>query len=439
MALLTAPTAGSKTYSIKCQGDGYFYHDDSFIFWIRLNAFDAHDPTNPVPQIMTGAGISDCTNPTSGCYIHSSFGFKVPYRTKYLSYANVVPAIEILRYKVTNETGDWPHRFRMTGQSGACVDTGATSANGMIGTFHPNDKSAVTGIYAATAYSYVSGEGTVFPHSAILHTGQIIDVLRMELWLAIEPTIVEIADLDMWIAERRLRSATLQPVIAGTTELSASLNAIVAQARSRVVALNSAIADRKTRTASLSVSVAATNQVQTAMDVFLHGSEFRQALLRIAIADEKEFGIDLDALVAETFQRSADLDLNVSDACHIVIEQDRPKAKALVEITDLQTGPPLHPNAVKSDTIDFEASGVVPTDVLEIEEGPNQGNYVIRGVEGGILFVEEALPSTDPGPSAAQVRRQQVKTPQFKSALVIDQPMFNAGYSKWAVMDMLVV
>jgi hypothetical protein len=99
----------------------------------------------------------------------------------------------------------------------------------------------------------------------------------------------------------------------------------------------------------------------------------------------------------------------------------------------------LHPNAVRSPSTNFQDLGIEPDDVLEIEEGPNVGNYVIRVVIDNILFVEQRLPSPDAGPVRASVRKKRDKTCYRSAAIVISQPVFNAGVSMFSVMDMLVV
>ena len=98
----------------------------------------------------------------------------------------------------------------------------------------------------------------------------------------------------------------------------------------------------------------------------------------------------------------------------------------------------LHPNAVKSPTTNFQALGVEPDDVLEIETGPNTGHYVIRAVIDNLLYVEQELPSPDAGPVTASIRKKRTKTPQLSAAVIVNQPTFNAGVSFFTAMDVFV-
>jgi hypothetical protein len=99
----------------------------------------------------------------------------------------------------------------------------------------------------------------------------------------------------------------------------------------------------------------------------------------------------------------------------------------------------LHPNAVRSPSTNFQDLGVEPEDVLEIESGPNEGNYVIRVVLDNLLFLDQQLPSADAGPVSASIRKKREKTSYRTAAIIINQPTFNAGVSEFAVLDMLVV
>jgi len=98
----------------------------------------------------------------------------------------------------------------------------------------------------------------------------------------------------------------------------------------------------------------------------------------------------------------------------------------------------LHPNAVRSSSTDFGAAGVTTGDVLAIETGPNKGNYVIRMVDGHVLFVEEELPSEDAGPVTASVYKTRNKIAYRSAAAVLDQPFFNAGQSRTAGLSIMI-
>ncbi len=99
----------------------------------------------------------------------------------------------------------------------------------------------------------------------------------------------------------------------------------------------------------------------------------------------------------------------------------------------------LHPFAVKSSSKDFQSLGTEPGDVLEIEEGPNQGSYIIRAVVGGVLFLEDRLPTEDAGPVKAVIRPKRLKTPQLTAAIVISQPQFNVSLSINSALQVMMV
>ncbi len=98
----------------------------------------------------------------------------------------------------------------------------------------------------------------------------------------------------------------------------------------------------------------------------------------------------------------------------------------------------LHPNAVRSASKDLEALGARPDDVLEIKDGPNKGTYVIQEVSGHVAFLRQVLPSNDAGPVNAVIRRRRDRIAYPTVAVVIDQPMYDAGMSQFALMDMLI-
>lgn len=98
----------------------------------------------------------------------------------------------------------------------------------------------------------------------------------------------------------------------------------------------------------------------------------------------------------------------------------------------------LHPNAVYSPSVNLQEAGAAPDDILEIKSGPNVGHYVLRAVIDHIAFVEQELPSNDPGPVEAEIRKKTEKIATFTAAIVINQPLFNNGVSKWAAMDVWI-
>lgn len=98
----------------------------------------------------------------------------------------------------------------------------------------------------------------------------------------------------------------------------------------------------------------------------------------------------------------------------------------------------LHPNAVYSPTINFQAAGAAPDDILEITAGPNTGHYVIRAVIDNIIFTEQELPSNDAGPTTAVVRKRKEKIATLTAAIVVNQPLFNNGVMQWAAMDVWI-
>lgn len=99
---------------------------------------------------------------------------------------------------------------------------------------------------------------------------------------------------------------------------------------------------------------------------------------------------------------------------------------------------PLHPNAVYSPSVNLQAAGAAPDDVLEIKSGPNAGHYVLRAVIDHVAFTEQVLPSHDPGPVIAEIRKQKGKIATFTAAVVVNQPIFNNGVIQWAAMDVWI-
>lgn len=133
-------------------------------------------------------------------------------------------------------------------------------------------------------------------------------------------------------------------------------------------------------------------------------------------------------------QRIADLSVLVTDHPSVVVEPDRLKFPGLAIPSLYRTTA----SSLKSSTVDFGAQGVAAGDVLEILEGPNRGHYVIRSVQGTIVFVAQQLLFDDATPVAAVVRPQRNLTAQRKAAVVVSQPAFNQGFSMAVGTDILI-
>lgn len=99
----------------------------------------------------------------------------------------------------------------------------------------------------------------------------------------------------------------------------------------------------------------------------------------------------------------------------------------------------LHPNAVRTPGTNLQDLGIGPDDVMEITSGPNTGSYVLRAVVDEIAFVETQLPSNDPGPTTAEFRQNRAKIPTLTAAVVVNQPVFTAGVSHFAVLSVNIV
>jgi len=142
---------------------------------------------------------------------------------------------------------------------------------------------------------------------------------------------------------------------------------------------------------------------------------------------------DLEVSVSAP-QVGADLSLVITDAPTVIVEPDRPKSDGLA-VPNLYRTTPV---SFKSPTVDFAAQGIVGGDVLEVLDGPNRGHYVIRSVQGTIVFVAQQLLFDDATPVAAVVRPQRNLTAQRKAAVVVSQPAFNQGFSMAVGTDILI-
>jgi hypothetical protein len=147
-----------------------------------------------------------------------------------------------------------------------------------------------------------------------------------------------------------------------------------------------------------------------------------------------EVTADADVMVVDQVTISADIGLFVSDAPAITVEPDRPKLPGLAVPTLIQTTD----STVTSPTVDFEAQGVGPGDVLEILSGANRGHYIVRAVAANTLAVQQAFLVLDPTPVAAEVRVQRNTTAYRTAAVVVSQPSYNQGFSLSTGLDLLL-
>lgn len=124
---------------------------------------------------------------------------------------------------------------------------------------------------------------------------------------------------------------------ATTYQRSSSLSVAIAQARSKISSMSITIAELRSRTGSLNVAVAHTHESPLSMSITLSGSQYILEVLNVAVAVNIALDSLLEVLIASTAFLTADLNLAVTDAAQIVIEQDRPKALPFIEIDDLET------------------------------------------------------------------------------------------------------
>ena len=181
---------------------------------------------------------------------------------------------------------------------------------------------------------------------------------------------------------------SLSILIADPLFLTASTNMIVTEETAQTVQLQPAIAATLSRFVDADLAVAATYARSAALDVFPDGSTYLTPTMRVTVADEWHLTADVAVAVAATSAPTATLNISVSDAVPIVLEPDAPKSEPIVTAGDFVI---TQSNTIGSAT-DFLAAGVQTGDVLELLDGVNRGNYLIRGVEQNVLFVSEAFP-----------------------------------------------
>lgn len=157
--------------------------------------------------------------------------------------------------------------------------------------------------------------------------------------------------------------------------------------------------------------------------------------LSIAVALPRSDAVDLDLAVAQALTLTTGVDIHVTDAPAVVIEPDRGKARALVEVTDFVAT--VSTNSLKSPTTDFESLGVQGGDVVEVG-GLNAGSYVIAGVQGSTLIVGAKLFNSESGVTG-EVRVRQTAVAYAEAATVTTPAFFNAGFSLGAGLNMLIV
>jgi len=178
-----------------------------------------------------------------------------------------------------------------------------------------------------------------------------------------------------------------------------------------------------------SVSVADVLSVTEAAATLLAKEINKSASDAISVSDAATKGIDGSKNLADTI--SVQDNVGTRFSVHHLIPMDIHVGRRPTQ--------GRHPNAVESPSTDFEAAGVRAGWILEILEGVNAGSYSIREANGHILLVQQVLPGNDPGPIRAEVRRPLPKSAQFTAAVVVNQPVFNAGFSVVASMDVSVV
>lgn len=251
------------------------------------------------------------------------------------------------------------------------------------------------------------------------------------------PILMEAVDLDMLIGQTFEKTSDLGVLVAATHEPVSDLDVLIAETRLVSTGLDMVLSLFKTIQADFDLAIAQTLQIDTDFDIHLTGVEYLSSLINITVAETHETApIDLDMAIGINYTLAAGLDLAVSDAPHMIIEPDRPKYMADIEVTDFETT--ASPNGWYSPTKDFASLGVAKRDVVEIQEGMNVGSYIVREVQGHTLLVEEFIRTSEPGPLRGAIRKERDLTAQFNAAVVMDQPMFMPGRSMYCLLDMLI-
>lgn len=230
-------------------------------------------------------------------------------------------------------------------------------------------------------------------------------------------------------------TAGLSLAVAEETFVTASTNMVVAEETSRTAELQPAIAATITPYVDADVAVAATYGRDAAVDVFCDGSTYLTPLLRVVIADETLLTADADVTIAGTSTATATLNVSLTDVVRIVVEPNDPKPTPLLTLDDLTV---TDSNAIESAT-DLAAAGVQVGDVLELYDGANRGNYLIRGIDRNVAFVSEtffAVLST--GPFSGEVRTRQSVAAARTVALVLDRAIYLAPFRLSCRLDVAV-
>jgi len=253
----------------------------------------------------------------------------------------------------------------------------------------------------------------------------------------LSPILMDTVDLDMWIGQTFTETADVGVLVAATREPVSDLDVMIAETRLVSTGLDMSISLVETVWTNLDLLIAKTLQVDTDFDVHLTGVEYISSLINILVAATYETDpVDIDMAIGINYTLSAGMDLAVSDSPHMVIEPDRPKYMADIEVSDFETT--ASPNGWYSPTKDFAALGVAKRDVVEIQGGMNVGSYIVREVQGHALLVEEFIRTSEQGPILGAVRKERNLTAQFNAAVVMDQPMFMPGKSMFSLLDMLI-
>lgn len=230
-------------------------------------------------------------------------------------------------------------------------------------------------------------------------------------------------------------TAGLSLAVAEETFRTASTNMVVAEETSRTASLQPAVAATLTPYCDVDVTVAATRAGEAELDVFCDGSTYLTPLLRVVVAGETLLTTDADVTIAGTTNATAQLSVSLTDSVSIVLEPDDPKPTPLLQLDDLTV---TDRNAIQSVT-NLAAAGVQVGDVLELYDGENRGNYLVRGVDGTVAFVSESFFSVlATGPFSGEIRQRQSVSATRRAAIVLDRAIYLAPFQLACRLDVVV-